>query len=94
MHAISKKRGEIRFAKKIALNQVITTFLQRKKRAYIPAWLQVHVFYELGQKVIDFILQTRNHQRELQKLVQILFDGLIFFALLDYRNKKILTNSE
>ena len=46
------------------------------------------MFYELGQKVIDFILQTRNHQGELQKLVQILFDELFFFALLDYKNKK------
>ena len=53
---------------KIALNQVITTFLQRKKGAYIPAWLQVHVFYELGQKVIDFILQTRNHHGEQQTI--------------------------
>ena len=59
----------------------------------------MHVFYELGQKVIDFILQTRNHQRELQKLVQILFDRLIFFALLDNIETKntyilIRTNSE
>ena len=25
--------------------------------------VQVHVFYEQGQEMIDFSLQTRNHQR-------------------------------
>ena len=64
----SAKKGGKFGLQKIALNQVITTFLQRKKRAYIPAWLQVHVFYELGQKVIDFILQTRNHHGEQQTI--------------------------